>query len=589
MESTTVDDAIASQSLASEGGQRAAKVFENVDTSHKVPVAPATKAASDSRTSAESADFTFAESILRLGPTQEADSSMREHGAARPDDAMVRRISLIDAVALTIGLQVGSGIFSSPGIITADTGSVGMSIVVWLLSGALAYTGACSYAELATAIPLNGGPQAYLQYSLGPVWGFLYSWTTVVALKPSSGAIIATILGEYAMRTLLHLLNGPSGGFAKYEVSEMPSFLMKGIACSAAIFIFFIQIGSVKFGTRFQLSITIAKIVLLYTIPVIAVVFALRGAMPPESKTAFASIGGLFSGSSGSPSRYALALYSGLWAFDGWEQCTFVTGEMRNPSRDVPRTINMSALAVTGSFVITVIAYFLVLAPQQVAASNTVALDFGAACLGLPGGIAFAAVVALSCLGAINGHLYTYVRLISAAGREGFLPEAFARVNSRTRTPVNASLLGVLLIIAFIVGGSSFASLVNFCGVCSWFWYGTTVLGLLVLRVTEPDLNRPYKVGLWIATCSRQTLLPAPILFVAVTLFLLSMPIVAAPLEALAAFLFIGSGIPLYLLTQPDGRRRVMRLLPRAWRPTVAEDDADEMLELAHTNEHDTP
>ena len=337
---------------------------------------------------------------------------------------------------------------------------------------------------------------AHLQYSMGPLFGFLYSWTTIVALKPSSGAIIASILGEYATRAILHILNGPSGGFHKYDRGDLPGFGIKTIAALSILFICIVLSVHRSLGTRFQLGITVAKVALLYSIPVVAIIVMAQGRMPTESKHAFATFSGLFEGSTKSPSRYALAFYSGLWAYDGWDQCTFVAGEIRNASVNVPRSIRLSSVLVTVSFTVTVIAYFATLPPALVAGTNSVALDFGSNALGLVGGILFAAVVAISCLGALNGHMYTYSRLIFAAGQEGFLPSLFGAQNGYFRTPINATLLGTALILCFVVFGSGFVSLVNFCGVCAWFWYGMTVLGLLVLRVKEPNLGRPYKVRL---------------------------------------------------------------------------------------------
>lgn len=428
------------------------------------------------------------------------------------------------------------------------------------MSGALALTGASSFAELATAIPLNGGAQAYLQYSLGPLWGFLYSWTAIVALKPSSGAIIATIFGEYVVRVFLHIIDGvdDDGKFAKYDRGDLPMFAIKGVAIGLVLVILALQVLT-QGSARAQTVITAAKCAMLYGIPVVGIIHAATKGMPADSSTAFSSLKGLFRGSSTDPSRYALALYSGLWAYDGWDQCSFVAGEMRNPSRDVPRVIRASAVFVTVSFVTTVVCYFFVLAPSEVAHTNTVALDYGAEALGGIGAIICAGVVVLSCLGALNGHAYTYSRLVFASGQEGFLPGLFGTVSVRFGTPMYASILCAALISGFVLFGSGFAALVNFCGICTWFWYGMTVLGLLVLRVYEPELERPYRT--WIVT---------PIIFVAVSIFLLVMPIFAAPWEALAALLFIGTGVPIYIATQPEGRLLVSRYV--RWQPVASEE-----------------
>lgn len=373
-------------------------------------------------------------------------------------------------------------------------------------------------------------------------------------MKPSSGAIIATILGEYITRVLLHLFDdGASQDFRKFNVNELPRFAVKLIAALVVLSIFMVQAYSARLGIRLQNTVTAIKLLLLGVIPVVAIVFAAQGHMPATSRVAFGSMASLFRGSSILLSQYALALYSGLWAFDGWDQASFVAGEMKNPRRDVPRAIHASTLIVTAAFVSVVVSYFVVLPPMTVASTNSVALDFGTVALGPAGGLIFAVMVAFSCLGALNGHLYTYSRLTMAAGQDSFLPRSVGQISPRFGGPIHATVLSTALILVFVIFGSSFASLVNFCGVCAWFWYGTTVSSLLYLRIKEPKLDRPYKT--WLIT---------PVVFIAMALFLLAMPVVAAPWEALAAFMFIAAGIPLYYVSQKEVPLALRRYFPGA-------------------------
>jgi len=185
------------------------------------------------------------------------------------------------------------------------------------------------------------------------------------------------------------------------------------------------------------------------------------------------------------------------------------------------------------------VAYFVVLDKETVARSNTVGLDFGRALFGPAGGILFSCIIAVSCFGALNGSFYTSSRLIYAAGQEGYLPSMFGTLHRSRKTPMNALLLQAVMTTLFIMFGGGFRSLINFSTVSAWGFYFLTVLGLLILRVKEPYLERPYKT--WLMT---------PVIFCSVSLFLLCMPVVAAPFEALAALGFIVAGIPVYYLTQ---------------------------------------
>jgi len=156
-------------------------------------------------------------------------------------------------------------------------------------------------------------------------------------------------------------------------------------------------------------------------------------------------------------------------------------------------------------FMLANVSYFVVLDKETVGKSNSVALDFGRALFGPIGGVLFAAMVAVSCFGALNGSFFTSSRIIFMAGREGFLPAIFGRLNKTLNTPLNAMTLQAIITILFILMGDGFRSLINFAVVVSWMAFFFTVLGLVILRIKEPHLERPYKT--WITT---------PLLFCAV-------------------------------------------------------------------------
>lgn len=217
-------------------------------------------------------------------------------------------------------------------------------------------------------------------------------------------------------------------------------------------------------------------------------------------------------------------------------------------------------------FVLANVAYFLVLPLESINSSNTVAVLFGAKVFGPVGSLVFALVVSASCLGALNSSTFTSSRLIYAAGKEGYLPAFFSRIGvrgssepqqlstQRTRfcltsrvrgwigdedgglfhTPIWALVLNFCLTSAYIVAGE-FSTLVTFYGVAGYSFYFLTVLGVIVLRVKEPGLERPYRA--WITT---------PIIFCCVSLFLLSRAVFAQPLQTLIVVSFVVAGVPVY-------------------------------------------
>ncbi|KAF7976719.1 hypothetical protein HWV62_5895 [Athelia sp. TMB] len=456
--------------------------------------------------------FDFQQALLPLSTS--LDEPDNAHG-----DAPEKNIGLIHGVALIMGLQIGSGIFSSPGVVVANTHSVGAALVVWLAAGVLGWTGASSFAELGTAIPLNGGPQAYLAYAYGPLASYLYAWTAISAIKPGGNAVVALIFAEYINRVFWHATQ------SNMSPDAVPQWAIKLTALIAIYVVTALCAFSRNTGARAAIAFTTVKVLALLA----------RG------KTSTSLTEPLFKDSSTSPSAYALALYSGLWAVDGWDQANYVGGEIKNSNKNLPRAIHSSMLLVITLFLLVNIAYFVVLDQATVALSNTVAMDFGRALFGPVGGIVFAFMVAFSCFGALNGATYTSARLICVAGRERYLPAMFGRLHKTRKTPLNAMLLQAALTTIFIVVGGGFRSLINFSVMVSWTFYFLTVLGLIVLRYNEPTLERPYKT--WITT---------PLIFCAVALFLICMPVIAAPLEALAALGFVLVGIPIYYLTSQN-------------------------------------
>ncbi|KAJ7172437.1 L-methionine transporter [Mycena filopes] len=470
-----------------------------------------------------------------------------------------KSIGLVNGVALIVGLQIGSGIFSSPGVMVANTHSVGARVVlvVWAASGLLGWTGASSFAELGSAIPQNGGAQAYLAYAYGPLVSYLFAWTAIIALKPGGNAVISLIFSEYLNRIFWHTTR------ADISPDDIPQWAIKVTAIAAVALVTLFCVAARKLGTRVSVVFTTIKI----SITILGIVQLARGKHP------------CLQGSSTSPSSYSLAFYSGLWAFDGWDQANYVGGEIQNPEKNIPRAIHSSMSIVTLLFLLANVAYFVVLDKNTISLSNTVAMDFGRALFGPIGGTIFAFMVAVSCFGALNGSFYTSSRLVYAAGREGYLPALFGRLHSTRKTPINATLLQAGITTTFILIGGGFRSLINFSVVASWAFYFLTVLGLVILRVKEPMLERPYKT--WIIT---------PLTFCAVALFLLCMPIIAAPLPAIAVLGFVLAGVPVYYITHRSERDLPRVFAGYAGRPPAGDGweavatEGDEPIEMGQNN-----
>jgi len=464
-----------------------------------------------------------------------------------------KSLTFLNGLSLVIGLVIGSGIFSSPASVNSNAGSPGAALIVWAVSGILAWTGAASYAELGGAIPLNGGAQVYLSKIFGEWAGFLFTWCAVMVLKPGSAAIIAIIFGEYMVRAVIGA-----------DAMDASPWINKSVALLGLFFVTALNSTSTKIGTRSADFFMFLKFIGLLAITIAGVVVATSGLAYNKASlpTAWRHTS-WFEGTSTSSSQWAVALYAGLWAYDGWDNTNYVVGEMLHPGRDLPRTIHTSLPLVILAYLLANLSYIFVLPSEIINQSNTVAVAFGQTVLGPIGSLLLALVVSGSCFGALNATTFTAGRLVYSAGREGYIPQLFStigfsspssqhmrlprrsgRAKNLTRfladeqgffhTPIYAMALNCLLTSIYVVIGD-FTTLTTFYGVASYLFYFASVVGLIVLRVTEPELERPYKC--WIVT---------PVVFCCVSLFLLSRAIFAKPLQALVVLGFLAVGMPVF-------------------------------------------
>ena len=522
-----------------------------------------------SRSYSVSSAFDFASNLFPLSSTAAGYSALGDPSSRSLDlnGASLEKhksLTYLNGLSLVVGLIIGSGIFSSPAQVNINAGSYGASLVVWTVAGILAWTGAASYAELGGAIPLNGGAQVYLSKIFGEWAGFLFTWCAVFVLKPGSAAIIAIIGGEYVVRAAV----GP-------DAENASAWINKGMALAGMTLVVLFNCVSTKLATRMGDIFMFFKFLALFGITIIGIVVAATGfTWQGEPNTDWKTTG-WFNGTSTDPSNWAVALYAGLWAFDGWDNTNYVVGEFLHPHRDLPRVIHTAMPLVILSYLLASVAYIFVLPISVIQSSNTIAVQFGSVVFGRIGSLVLAIIVAGSCFGALNAMTFTSGRLVYAAGKEGFLPgflghigmpgmrEPTNRLQRRSWasktfnrligdneggfgfTPINAMLFNAILCAAYIIVGE-FGTLVTFYGVAGYTFYFVTVLGLIVLRVREPYLERPYRT--WIST---------PIIFCCVSLFLLSRAIFAKPAQTLIVIAFVAAGVPVYFWgVKGSGRKK---------------------------------
>ncbi|KAG0379559.1 hypothetical protein BGX24_012671 [Mortierella sp. AD032] len=437
-----------------------------------------------------------------------------------------KNVTFSNGLTLVVGCIIGSGIFASPGPVFAYSKSVGVSLIVWFVSGLLAFAGSLCYAELGSAMPSSGGGEhAYLNHAFGSLPAFLFSWSSIALLKPAGNAIICVVFAEYVVNIVAQSSWDPS--------QPMRHWSNKLVAIACVLFLSGLNSISVSVGTRIQDVFTFIKVVTLLVIGIAGLVVLGQKSLSSHN------FDHAFEGAS-QPTLgdIALGLYSGLWAYDGWNNLNYVSTEMKNPTRDLPRVIFAGVPIVIIFYLLANTAYYAVLPEEVVMNTNTVAIEFGKQMFGDTGGVLFAICVACSCFGAANGSIFTGARVIYASAREGYLPKMFGKVSEKRRTPIAALGLQAVMTTIMILGGT-FSTLVNFYSVAAWLFYLSSILGLLYLRYHEPNLKRPFKV--WMVV---------PIMFTFLGLFLFLMPFVRAPLESCLSMVIVLAGLPLWLVKE---------------------------------------
>jgi amino acid transporter len=411
-----------------------------------------------------------------------------------------KSLGLKEGLSLIVGSIIGSGIFSSPGMVLKNTSSISDCLLVWLFAGLLSVTGGLCYMELGCIFPNSGGDQIYLFHAYGPIVSFIYVWTSVLMIRPASLAIQLLTCGQY--------------------ISKDSQLI---IAALIGLLLTIVNAFSTVSSHRISVFFTVLKLLSIFGIIVCAIITVMKGFSLQNDPNP------------NSENNIGAALFAALWAYDGWNNLNFVTGELHNPTKNLPRSILGGLAIVIFCYLFTNLSYFAVLPVNVMQNSSAIAVDFALTAIGKLGAIIVAAFVVLSTVGACNASMFAGSRLAFVAA-EKYGPSFITIVNQSTKTPVNALIAQTFLTLLFISIGD-FAFLLTIFSITAWIFYLLTVFGILLLRISHPAEKRPVKV--WIA---------APISFSICCIFMLSQSAFTNPKEFACSILFICSGIPVYLI-----------------------------------------
>lgn len=444
---------------------------------------------------------------------------------------LARKIGLYAATAITVGNIIGSGIFRSPHSVAQELPTMWLVIAAWVVGGLLSMAGSLVLAELAVTHPRTGGLYVFIREGFGSAWSFVFGWANLWVIKPT---VIASIVSVFALYFC--------------QVVGLPKGTEYAVGAGAIVLLTFVNWLGVKEGTRTQSVFTTAKLIGILAMCVAA--FTLPSVHPP---------GLVEMGVAGSPDKplqlaFALAMIGILFAYDGWTDSTYVAGEVRQPQRNMPIAILGGTALVIVVYVLTNIAYYSVLSPDEVASYEAVGSETVKRLLGDWGGRALAVLVAVSTFGTTNGAILTGPRVTQAMAADGMLWKPLARIDPKRETPAMALWVQAALACLWLYFASGFEDVSGWFVTTSWLFYGVSTAALFVQRGREArgEIPRPsYRTPLYPFT---------PIIFLLVTAVIIWSDFSAsAPFaglqqmgltvpRAMAGVLIAATGFPAYWL-----------------------------------------
>lgn len=404
-------------------------------------------------------------------------------------------LGLATTILFVIGAVIGSGIFKKPALMAGEVGSPEIMLGIWVIAGVITLFGALTNAEVAGMISETGGQYIFFQRIYGEFTAFLYGWAIFIVIQTGSIASISYVFGEYS-QVFVKLPHFPAA-LEKSIVLHIPlignifpldNIGVKAVTIGLIAFLSFINYLGVKFGGRVVAFFTSTKMLIMLFFVFMAL-FMTTGDfsnfttgipladMPQKS---------LFLG-------IVAALSGAFWAYDGWNNVTYLAGEIKKPQRNIPIGLVVGTVIVILLYVLINIAYLYVLPMNEMAKSTLVAADAATKVLGTVGGAFIAAAVMVSTFGTSNGTIMASARVYYAMSNRGMFFSSIGKTHHKYFTPANALWLQ-LGWSALLVMSGTFDILTDMLIFVTWIFYMLGAIGVFILRRKMPDAFRPYKV-----------------------------------------------------------------------------------------------
>ncbi|KAB0551086.1 amino acid permease [Pseudomonas argentinensis] len=429
-------------------------------------------------------------------------------------------LSVIDGVAMLVGVVIGVGIFGFPPLVAEYADNAFVYIGLWLAGGLVMLVGALCYAELGAGYPDRGGEYHYLNLAWGRQVSLLFAWARGTVIQTGAIAVVAFIYGDYAQR-LLPLGDYGSAWHATLVVLALTALNILGTHESKRLQVLFTGITLLALVAVFVAGLLLAE-------PV------------ADAAPAAADTGGNLAGMLGMGMVFVLLTYG------GWNEAAYLSGELRNPGRNMSRVLLLGTLVVTGVYLLANLVFLNIFGLEGLRQSSAIGADLMTIVGGPWGGVLLSALICITAVSTLNATILTGSRVYYALGRDVPQLSMLGAWNDRAATPVRALVVQCLITLPLLLFGAlsenGVQSMVAYTAPVFWLFMFLTALSLLRLRRLHPDRTRPFSVPLY-------PLLP--LMFAASCLGLFCSSALYAGAGALLGLATLAAGLPLLLLQRP--------------------------------------
>ena len=462
-----------------------------------------------------------------------------------------RTLSLSSVIALVIGGVIGSGIFMKPAVMASQLGSPVLLLAVWVVAGIITLFGALTNAEAAAMFPETGGQYIFFQKMYGNGFAFLYGWSAFAVFNTAGNASIAYVCSTYA-DYFLHLPQLNSSTVASVQIHipfigtiyPLQNIGIKLLTVFLIVLFTWINTRSVQWGAGVQRFLTALKVTAILVL-IFGIFFSGNG----SSEHLFQKLSNAPQGFSVIPAFMA-ATAGAFWAYDGWNNITFIAGEIKHPQKVIPKSLLFGLSTCILIYALLNYAFILALPVEAMAASSFIGADAASAIWGSTGAALIVLLVVASTLGTTNSNVLATARVTFAMGSESKWFQAAQKVHPVFQTPAHALWINAAWTIVLIFSGS-FDMLTDMLIFVSWLFYGMSALGVIILRFKMKHRERPYKVWGYPLV---------PVVFVLFTFFFLVSTVytdvmnyrsgTTPIINSLFGLLIAAVGIPVYVLSK---------------------------------------